>query len=249
MRKPIIIGNWKMNKLQSEAKELAKELIPLVQSSVADCAVCVPYTNLEAVKEILANTKIGVGAENAHWAESGAFTGEISAAMLEEIGISYCIVGHSERRQYFGETDETVNMRTASVIKHNMTAVVCVGELLEERELGKTEAVLTKQITEGLKNFTAEDFKKIIVAYEPVWAIGTGKTATAEDANATILFIRNTVKELFGEDVSSELRILYGGSMNTKNVDELMSMPEIDGGLIGGASLKAADFARIVNYR
>ena len=249
MRKPIIIGNWKMNKLQSEAKELAKELIPLVQSSVADCAVCVPYTNLEAVKEIFANTKIGVGAENAHWAESGAFTGEISAAMLEEIGISYCIVGHSERRQYFGETDETVNMRTASVIKHNMTAVVCVGELLEERELGKTEAVLTKQITEGLKNFTAEDFKKIIVAYEPVWAIGTGKTATAEDANATILFIRNTVKELFGEDVSSELRILYGGSMNTKNVDELMSMPEIDGGLIGGASLKAADFARIVNYR
>lgn len=249
MRKPIIIGNWKMNKLQSEAKELAKELIPLVQSSVADCAVCVPYTNLEAVKEILANTKIGVGAENAHWAESGAFTGEISAAMLEEIGISYCIVGHSERRQYFGETDETVNMRTASVIKHNMTAVVCVGELLEERELGKTEAVLTKQITEGLKNFTAEDFKKIIVAYEPVWAIGTGKTATAEDANATILFIRNTVKELFGEDVSSELRILYGGSMNMKNVDELMSMPEIDGGLIGGASLKAADFARIVNYR
>ncbi len=249
MRKPIIIGNWKMNKLQSEAKELAKELIPLVQSSVADCAVCVPYTNLEAVKEILANTKIGVGAENAHWAESGAFTGEISAAMLEEIGISYCIVGHSERRQYFGETDETVNMRTASVIKHNMTAVVCVGELLEERESGKTEAVLTKQITEGLKNFTAEDFKKIIVAYEPVWAIGTGKTATAEDANATILFIRNTVKELFGEDVSSELRILYGGSMNTKNVDELMSMPEIDGGLIGGASLKAADFARIVNYR
>ena len=249
MRKPIIIGNWKMNKLQSEAKELAKELIPLVQSSVADCAVCVPYTNLEAVKEILANTKIGVGAENAHWAESGAFTGEISAAMLEEIGISYCIVGHSERRQYFGETDETVNMRTASVIKHNMTAVVCVGELLEERESGKTEVVLTKQITEGLKNFTAEDFKKIIVAYEPVWAIGTGKTATAEDANATILFIRNKIKELFGEEVSSELRILYGGSMNTKNVDELMSMPEIDGGLIGGASLKAADFARIVNYR
>ncbi len=249
MRKPIIIGNWKMNKLQQDAKELAKELIPLVQGSLADCAVCVPYTDLICVKEVLANTKIGVGAQNAHWADNGAFTGEVSPAMLEEIGISYCVIGHSERRQYFGETDKTVNMRTAAVIKHNITAIVCVGELLEEREEGKTENVLRKQITEGFKNFSEDDFKKIIIAYEPVWAIGTGKTATAEDANATILFIRNTIKELFGENVSQNLRILYGGSMNTKNVDELMSMPEIDGGLIGGASLKAADFARIVNYR
>ena len=196
--------------------------------------------------EALKGTNIKLGAENVHFAEKGAYTGEISASMLLEYGVEYVIIGHSERRQYFGETDETVNKRTLTAIKAGLTPIVCIGESLEERETGKTEEVLATQIKEGLKDI--EDITKIVIAYEPVWAIGTGKTATSEQANETIGFIRKTVGEMFCPCCADKLRIQYGGSMNAGNCKELMSMPEIDGGLIGGASLKANDFATIVNY-
>ena len=191
-------------------------------------------------------TNIGLGAENVHFAEKGAFTGEISAAMLLEYGVQYVIIGHSERRQYFAETDETVNKRTLTALKAGLTPIVCVGELLEERENGKTEEVLYKQLKDGLAN--VEDLSKLVIAYEPVWAIGTGKTATAEQANETIGFIRKTLGELFCPKCAEKVRIQYGGSMNAGNCKELMAMEEIDGGLIGGASLKAPDFAAIVNF-
>ena len=246
MRKPIIAGNWKMNNTASEGAALVKELAPLVKDANCDVVVCVPAIDIPAVSEALKGTNIGLGAQNVHFAEKGAFTGEISANMLKEYGVEYVIIGHSERRQYFGETDETVNKRTLTALAAGLTPIVCIGESLEERESGKTEDVLYTQIHEGLKNI--EDIKKIVIAYEPVWAIGTGKTATAEQANETIAFIRKTVGEMFCPKCAAALRIQYGGSMNAKNCKELMAMEEIDGGLIGGASLKAPDFATIVNY-
>ena len=246
MRKPIIAGNWKMNNTIAATKALVTELIPLVKDAKADVVICTPYTDLATAVELTKGTNIHVGAENVHWAEKGAFTGEISADMLKEIGVEYVIIGHSERRQYFGETDETVNKRTLTALANGLTPIVCIGESLEERETGKTEEVLATQIHEGLKGI--EDIKKIVIAYEPVWAIGTGKTATAEQANETIAFIRKTVGEMFCPKCADALRIQYGGSMNAGNCKELMAMPEIDGGLIGGASLKAPDFATIVNF-
>ncbi len=239
MRKPIIAGNWKMNNTASEGVALVKAIAPLVKDASCDVVVCVPAIDIPAVSEALKGTNIGLGAENVHYAEKGAFTGEISAAMLKEYGVKYVIIGHSERRQYFGETDETVNKRTLTAIAAGLTPIVCIGESLEERETGKTEEVLAKQIHEGLKNI--DDITKIVIAYEPVWAIGTGKTATAEQANETI-------GEMFCPKCAEALRIQYGGSMNAGNCKELMAMPEIDGGLIGGASLKAPDFAAIVNF-
>ena len=246
MRKPIIAGNWKMNNTASEGVALVKAIAPLVRDASCDVVVCVPAIDIPAVSEALKGTNIGLGAENVHYAEKGAFTGEISAAMLKEYGVKYVIIGHSERRQYFGETDETVNKRTLTAIAAGLTPIVCIGESLEERETGKTEEVLAKQIHEGLKNI--QDITKIVIAYEPVWAIGTGKTATAEQANETIGFIRKTIGEMFCPKCAEALRIQYGGSMNAGNCKELMAMPEIDGGLIGGASLKAPDFAAIVNF-
>ena len=246
MRKPIIAGNWKMNNTASEGVALVKAIAPLVKDASCDVVVCVPAIDIPAVSEALKGTNIGLGAENVHYAEKGAFTGEISAAMLKEYGLKYVIIGHSERRQYFGETDETVNKRTLTAIAAGLTPIVCIGESLEERETGKTEEVLAKQIHEGLKNI--DDITKIVIAYEPVWAIGTGKTATAEQANETIGFIRKTIGEMFCPKCAEALRIQYGGSMNAGNCKELMAMPEIDGGLIGGASLKAPDFAAIVNF-
>ncbi len=246
MRKPIIAGNWKMNNTASEGVKLVEEIAPLVKGANCDVVVCVPAIDIPAVGKALEGTNIRLGAENVHYAEKGAFTGEISAAMLKEYNVEYVIIGHSERRQYFGETDETVNKRTLAAIAAGITPIVCVGESLEERESGKTEEVLYTQIREGLKDI--EDIAKIVVAYEPVWAIGTGRTATAEQANETIGFIRKTIGELFCPKCAEALRIQYGGSMNAKNCKELMAMPEIDGGLIGGASLKAPDFAAIVNY-
>lgn len=246
MRKPIIAGNWKMNNTASEGVALVKAIAPLVENAGCDIVVCVPAIDIPAVGEALKGTNIALGAENVHYAEKGAFTGEISAAMLKEYNVEYVIVGHSERRQYFGETDETVNKRTLAALAAGLTPIVCIGESLEERETGRTEEVLAVQIREGLKGI--EDVKKIVIAYEPVWAIGTGKTATAEQANETIGFIRKTVGEMFCPKCAEALRIQYGGSMNAKNCKELMAMPEIDGGLIGGASLKAPDFAAIVNY-
>lgn len=248
MRTPIIAGNWKMNKTAKETKELLAELVPLVADAACEVVVCVPFTDIAMAKRMTKKTNIKVGAQNIHWAESGAFTGEISGAMLKELKVEYVVVGHSERRQYFGETDETVNKRVAAALAHRIRPIVCVGETLEERETGKTEEVLFRQITEGLKGFKSKDFDKIVIAYEPVWAIGTGKTATKEEADETIGFIRRTIAKKFSKNIAEKVRIQYGGSMNPKNASELMSMPEIDGGLIGGASLKAEDFAKVVKY-
>ena len=246
MRRPIIAGNWKMNNTAKEGVALVNAIAPLVKEANCDVVVCVPAIDIPAVSEALKGTNIELGAENVHFAEKGAYTGEISAAMLLEYGVQYVIIGHSERRQYFGETDETVNKRTLTALKAGLTPIVCVGESLEERETGKTEAVLEKQIKEGLAG--VEELTKVVIAYEPVWAIGTGKTATAEQANETIGFIRKTLGEMFCPKCAAATRIQYGGSMNAGNCKELMAMEEIDGGLIGGASLKANDFATIVNF-
>ncbi|MBQ9485224.1 MAG: triose-phosphate isomerase [Clostridia bacterium] len=247
MRRPIIAGNWKMNKTAAETEALIAELKPLVAKSKPEVVICVPYTDLWAAKNAIVGTKIRLGAENVAWADSGAFTGEISAAMLKEIGVEYVIIGHSERRTYFGETDETVNMRLKQAIANGLKPIVCVGETLNEREKNKTKRVLKKQVLEGFKD--VQDFSDIVIAYEPVWAIGTGKTATADDANKTIGYIRSLIKNTWGAEVSKDIRIQYGGSMKPSNAKELMAMRNIDGGLIGGAALKAQDFAAIVNYK
>ncbi len=247
MRKPIIAGNWKMNKTAAEAVALINELKPMVAKAKPEVVVCVPYTDLWAVAEAIKGSKIKLGAENVAWADSGAFTGEISADMLKEIGVEYVIIGHSERRQYFGETDESVNARLKQALNKGLKPIVCVGETLDEREKNKTKKVLKKQVLDGFKDVT--DFTDIVIAYEPVWAIGTGKTATAEDANKTIGYIRSLVKKTWGAEVAKSLRIQYGGSMKPGNAKELMAERHIDGGLIGGAALKASDFAAIVNYK
>ena len=249
MRTPIIAGNWKMNNTIAATKALVTELIPLVKDAKAEVVICTPYTDLATAVELTKGTNIKVGAENVHWAEKGAFTGEISADMLLELGVTYVIIGHSERRQYFGETDQTVNARVKAALAKGLKPIICVGETLEEREGGKVEEVLVRQTTEAFKDIAKEELENIVVAYEPVWAIGTGKTATAEVANDTIKIIRDTLAKLYSKkDAEEKVRIQYGGSMNPKNVKELMAMPEIDGGLIGGASLKAADFSLVVNY-
>ncbi len=235
-----------MNKTAAEGAALVNELKPLVKDADCDVVVCVPFTDIPAVSAAAKGSNIHVGAQNVHFAEKGAYTGEISAEMLKEFGVEYVIIGHSERRQYFGETDETVNKRMHAALAAGLTPIVCVGESLEERETGKTEAVLSVQIEEGLTGL--EDVSKIVIAYEPIWAIGTGKTATAEQANETIAFIRKKCADVFCPKCAEKVRIQYGGSMNAKNCKELMAMPEIDGGLIGGASLKAEDFSFIVNY-
>ena len=249
MRTPIIAGNWKMNNTIAATKALVTELIPLVKDAKAEVVICTPYTDLATAVELTKGTNIKVGAENVHWAEKGAFTGEISADMLVELGVTYVIIGHSERRQYFGETDATVNARVKAALAKGLKPIICVGETLEEREGGKGEEALVRQTTEAFKDIAKEDLENIVVAYEPVWAIGTGKTATAEVANDTIKIIRDTIGKLYCPKCAEEkVRIQYGGSMNPKNVKELMAMPEIDGGLIGGASLKAPDFSLVVNY-
>ena len=249
MRTPIIAGNWKMNNTIAATKALVTELIPLVKDAKAEVVICTPYTDLATAVELTKGTNIKVGAENVHWAEKGAFTGEISADMLLELGVTYVIIGHSERRQYFGETDQTVNARVKAALAKGLKPIICVGETLEEREGGKVEEVLVRQTTEAFKDIAKEELENIVVAYEPVWAIGTGKTATAAVANDTIKIIRDTIGKLYCPKCAEEkVRIQYGGSMNPKNVKELMAMPEIDGGLIGGASLKAVDFSLVVNY-
>ena len=245
MRKAFIAGNWKMNMTAKSGEELIKTLAPMVKDATCDVALCVPAILIPAMTKAAEGTNISIGAENVHWAKSGAFTGEISADMLKEYGVKYVIIGHSERRQYFGETDETVNKRTLTALKNGLTPIVCVGELLEERENGTTNAVLDKQLTVGLAG--VEDVTKIVIAYEPVWAIGTGKTATDEQAEETIAYIRKKLGELFCPKCAEQVVIQYGGSMNAGNCKGLMAQPNIDGGLIGGASLKT-DFATIVNY-
>ena len=245
MRTPFIAGNWKMNMTAASGKQLIEELKPLVKDANCKVALCVPAILIPAMTEAAKGSNIEIGAENVHWAEKGAYTGEISCEMLKEYGVKYAIIGHSERRQYFGETDEGVNKRTLAALANGITPIVCVGETLEERESGVTEKVLDRQLEVGLKGI--EDITAVVIAYEPVWAIGTGKTATDEQAEETIAFIRKKIGELFCPKCAEKVIIQYGGSMNAKNCKGLMAQPDIDGGLIGGASLKL-DFATIVNY-
>ena len=247
MRKPIIAGNWKMNKTPLEAEALVRELIPLVADSQTEVVVCPPFVCLPAVAALVAGTNIALGAQNLHFAPSGAYTGEISAQMLKELGVTYVIIGHSERRQYFAETDETVNKKIKAAFEAGLKPIVCVGETLSQREAGITAEFVAMQTKLAIAGLSAEQVSSLVIAYEPIWAIGTGKTATADEANATIGQIRQAVRECAGE-AADALRIQYGGSMNPKNASELMSKPQIDGGLIGGASLKAEDFSRVVNY-
>lgn len=249
MKNKFIAGNWKMNKTVAETKQFIRELIPLVAGVKNRVALCVPYTDLAAAVEETKGTNIAVGAQNVHWAESGAFTGEISVAMLKEIGVEYVVIGHSERRQYFGETDETVLKRTLAALGGGLKPIVCVGETLAERESGKTRDVLARQISEGLKDVSAADIGSVVIAYEPVWAIGTGKTATNDEANEAIGFIRSLLAEKYGKDAADGVYIQYGGSMNEKNAEALLSMSEIDGGLIGGASLVPQKFEAIIKAK
>ena len=246
LRKAVIAGNWKMNKTPKEAEALLKEIAPLVKDADCEVIACVPYVDLCTAIEAAKGTNIKIGAENCHWAESGAFTGEISTGMLTELGVEYVVLGHSERRQYFGETDETVNKRTKAALAAGLKPIVCVGELLWERECDITEEVIARQIKLDLFDVSAEDVKKTIIAYEPVWAIGTGKTATTEQAEEVCAFIRATLAKLYGQEVADAVTIQYGGSMNDGNCDELLSKENVDGGLIGGASLVAEKFAAIV---
>lgn len=246
-RKTVIAGNWKMNLNRLEAKALLTSLKPLVQKAHCEVVVCVPYTNLETVLQEAQGSSIKVGAQNCHFAVSGAYTGEISVDMLREMGVSYVIIGHSERRQYFAETDATVNLRTKAAIEGGLTAIVCVGETLEQRENGITAELVALQTKIALKGVTQEQLKHIVIAYEPVWAIGTGKTATADQANEVCLVIRNVIADLYGDIAAKAMTIQYGGSMNAGNACQLLDQPDVDGGLIGGASLKATDFAVITD--
>ena len=248
MRKPIIAGNWKMNKTPAEAVELVKGLIPLVKDAKCDVVVCPTAVCLPAVAEVIKGTNIKLGAQNVHFAEKGAYTGELSADMLKAVGCEYVIVGHSERRQYFGETDKTVNLRATAAVKAGLTAIICVGEMKDERVDGYTDIIVAYQTKMALKGLTAEELNHVVIAYEPVWAIGTGLTATDEQANETIGVIRKAIANVYGDEVAQKVRIQYGGSMKGSNVKGLMAQPEIDGGLIGGASLKAEDFAQVVNF-
>lgn len=246
-RRPVIAGNWKMNMTPSQAKEFISELYDKVKGKRGcDIVVCVPAIDIPAVVKACAGKSIKVGAQNVHFEKSGAYTGEISADMLTDAGVKYVVIGHSERRQYFGETDDTVNKRTKAAVAAGLTAIVCVGEVLAEREAGITSEVVSRQVKLALLGLTAEDMSKIIIAYEPVWAIGTGKTATAEQAEEVCALIRNVIAEKYGKQTAKETIVQYGGSMNAKNAAELLAMENIDGGLIGGASLKAADFSVIV---
>ena len=246
LRKAVIAGNWKMNKTPAEAKELLEGILPLVKDADCDVVACVPFVDLSAALETTAGSNVKIGAENCHWEPSGAYTGEISAPMLAAMNVPYVIIGHSERRTYFGETDVTVNKRVKAALANGLTVILCVGEYLEQREQGITGEVVAMQTKIDLQGVSAEELKRVIIAYEPVWAIGTGKTATAAQANEVCALIRATVAGLYSQADADALTIQYGGSMNAKNAEELLDQPDVDGGLIGGASLKPADFAAIV---
>ncbi len=246
LRTPVIAGNWKMNKSGAEARALIEELLPLAAGAACGVVVCPPFTALETALAVTRGTNIAVGAQNCHWAASGAFTGEVAAPMLAEMGVSHVIVGHSERRQYFGETDATVNTRVRAALDAGLTAILCVGETLTQREQGITRDICSMQVRVALGGVSAGEMKRVIVAYEPVWAIGTGKTATAAQAGETCGDIRAVLADLFGTAAANAAVIQYGGSMNAANAAELLARPDIDGGLIGGASLKPADFAAII---
>ena len=246
LRKAVIAGNWKMTKTPAEAKELLDAIKPLVKDADCDVVACVPFVDLSVALEATAGSNVKVGAENCHWEPSGAYTGEISAPMLAAMQVPYVIIGHSERRTYFGETDVTVNKRVKAALANGLTVILCVGEYLEQREQGVTGEVVALQTKIDLQGVSAEELKRVIIAYEPVWAIGTGKTATAAQANEVCALIRATIADLYSKADADALTIQYGGSMNAKNAEELLDQPDVDGGLIGGASLKPEDFAAIV---
>ncbi|MBQ8029229.1 MAG: triose-phosphate isomerase [Clostridia bacterium] len=245
-RKAVIAGNWKMNNTPAQTTALINEMKPLVADADCEVVLCVPFVDIAAAVEAAAGSNIKIGAENVHFKDSGAFTGEVSADMLKECGVEYVVIGHSERRQYFGETDQTVNLRTLKALEKGLKPIVCVGETLEQRELGYTETLLKYQTKMALTNVTADQLKDVVIAYEPVWAIGTGVTATADQADEGNGFVRAAVAEAYGAEAAEAVTVQYGGSMNAKNADELVAKVNVDGGLIGGASLKAADFAAIV---
>ena len=248
MRRKVIAGNWKMNMLPNEAIDYIQAFEPLVKDAKAEVILCVPYTDLFYCLMNVQGTNIKIGAQNMHFAENGAYTGEVSGKMLKSIGVEYVIIGHSERRQYFNETDESVNKKIKAAFENELKPIVCVGETLEEREAGKTVEIITNQTRLALEGLTKEQVKNTIIAYEPIWAIGTGKTATSEDANNSIISIREEIKNIYGEDVSEAVIIQYGGSVKSSNAKELFTTSDIDGGLVGGASLKPDEFSKIVNY-
>ena len=247
MRKKIIAGNWKMNKTPSEAVALINELKPLVQNDDVDVVFCVPAIDIVPAMEAANGTNINIGAENMYFEESGAYTGEIAPNMLVDVGVKYVIIGHSERREYFAETDETVNKKVLKAFEHGITPIICCGETLTQREQGITIDWIRQQIKIAFLNVTADQAKTAVIAYDPIWAIGTGKTATSDQAEEVCAAIRECIKEVYDEATAEAIRIQYGGSMNAGNAAELLAKPDIDGGLVGGASLKP-DFGKIVNY-
>ena len=249
MRRKVIAGNWKMNMLPNEAIEFIDKFAPLVKDTENEVILCVPYTDLFYALLTAQGTNIKIGAQNMHFEESGAYTGEVSGKMLKSIGVEYVIIGHSERRQYFNETDETVNKKIKAAFANELKPIVCVGETLEQREANKTQEIITKQTELAMQGLTEEQVQNTIIAYEPIWAIGTGKTATKEDANETIKWIREEIEKIYGNSVSDNVIIQYGGSVKSSNAKELFEMSDIDGGLVGGASLKADEFAKIVEYK
>jgi len=247
-RKTIIAGNWKMNKTLSETKAFADEIKPqLGKHKWCEVVLCVPFVNIPAAVRMFKDTRVAIGAENVHFENSGAFTGEVTAEMLKEVGVKYVIIGHSERREYYGETDFTVNKKIKAALAAGLHPIVCVGESLEQRELGVTAELINYQVKCALAGLDATQMRKVVIAYEPLWAIGTGKTATAEQANEVCEIIRSIIRREFGARVARAVTIQYGGSMNAKNAAELLAQPDVDGGLIGGASLKPADFVQIIN--
>lgn len=248
MRTPIIAGNWKMNKTVKEALELVKDIKGGERSDNVEAVLCIPFTNLMEVRKEIEGTGIKLGAQNMHWEDNGAYTGEISPLMLKEIDIDYVIIGHSERRQYFNETDETVNKKVKTALKYDINPIICVGETLEEREDSREKEIVERQVLKALDGIEEKDLEKVVIAYEPIWAIGTGKTASNKDANDIISFIRETIGNEYGKDISEKIRIQYGGSVKPANITELMDESDIDGALVGGASLKAEDFLKLINF-
>ena len=248
MRRKVIAGNWKMNMLPNETIQFIEDLAPLVKDTEHEVILCVPYTDLFYALLTAQNTNIKIGAQNMHFAESGAYTGEVSGKMLKSINVEYVIIGHSERRQYFNETDETVNKKVKAAFENGLKPIVCVGETLEQRESGKVEEIITNQTKLALDGLTNEQVENTIIAYEPIWAIGTGKTATKEDANDAVKAIRKKIAEIYGQNVADGVIIQYGGSVKSSNAKELFSMSDIDGALVGGASLKADEFSKIVGF-
>lgn len=248
MRKPIIAGNWKMNNTISSGKELILGIIKGIENKTVEAVICVPFTNLESSVDLTKDTEVKVGAQNMHWLDNGAYTGEISPLMLKELNVDYVIIGHSERRQYFNETDETVNLKVKSALSNNINPIVCVGETLQQREEKIHIELVQNQVRKAFEGIENNEVSKVVIAYEPIWAIGTGVTASSEQAEEMCKLIRDTIKSIYNENISDEIRIQYGGSVKPDNIKELMNKENIDGALVGGASLKAEDFLKLLNF-